>query len=358
MDMDIDVEPSHTSVSPPTQQPPPDSPTRPCDTQNQSLLSASSLTTATPPSTAGFGSLTLSFRPIQAIPSATLAPPISNTVETTKSSDFLSLPKELKARTLSFVSAREVASNCRAVCSELRDFIDRHEDHIAQLGIMRNRAGLQYRINDLTHMNLVKPQNIATFVSYFRYWVAQRGLARYLGNSAYRPFIDWVIGHEEGEQRKSTNRWRRNTRFLVKLQRRILCHPASSHAYLLDLAIGDVKTIEVGYAQYKSFCEQIARRGVSQPFFNFKSVEDRKREEHETYPAFRLTNVSLEARRGSLVLNPFSSPEFVAQLALPSLPGARFCYHVEEEWCRNGLDTGAMLSPLAKAAFLEVVKIF
>jgi hypothetical protein len=117
-------------------------------------------------------------------------------------------------------------------------------------------------------------------------------------------------------------------------------------------------TIEVGYAQYKSFCEQIARRGVSQPFSNHKNFDERYREENETYPTFRLTSVSLEARQGSFVLNPFFLPELVAQLALPPLRDARFCYYVEEEWCRNWLDTGAMLSPLAKAALLEVVKIF
>jgi hypothetical protein len=55
---------------------------------------------------------------------------------------------------------------------------------------MRNRAGLQHRINDLAHMNLVKPQNIATSVSYFRSWVAQRGFAKYPGKPAYRPFTD------------------------------------------------------------------------------------------------------------------------------------------------------------------------
>lgn len=216
MDMDIDVDPSHTSISPPTQQPTLSSPALPYDTnrdqvsssanvslglrpmvltirggqntninQIQSLSGAPVLATGatTAPPTMGSGSPTLAFRPINSAPLAPLDP-ISNNL-TSRTLGFLSFPEELKARTLSFVPAREVASVCRAVCSELRDFIDRHEHHIAHLKILREDADLQHRIDILRRM---QPSDLFGYVFSFRCWVAQRGLADYMCKSWYRPF--------------------------------------------------------------------------------------------------------------------------------------------------------------------------
>lgn len=258
-EMDVDAEPPNTSISPPTQQSPPDSPARPRDTdrnqvsspanaspglrpmispvrgrqttnvnQIQDLNSASEAATAT--SSMGSRSLALAMGPEQAKPSASLTP-ISNNVAT-QCFKFLELPAELKAHVLSFLPAQEIASTCRAVCPELRDFIDRNESHISRLNIMHSHADLQHRINTLAQM---KPHDFDSFVSCVRYWVAQRGFARYVRKSAYKPLDDWIIlvsGHQDGQQCKARYRWRSLTRRLVLLQQDIICNPATKHARL------------------------------------------------------------------------------------------------------------------------------
>jgi hypothetical protein len=322
--------------------------------QSQNLNSASEAAAAIP--IMGSRSLALALGPNQAIPSASLTP-ISNNVAT-QSFNFLELPAEFKAHVLSFLPAQEIASTCRAVCPELRDFINRNESHIARLNIMHTHADLQYRINNLTQM---KPHDFDSFVSCIRYWVAQRGFARYVKKSAYKPLDDWIIlvsGDQDGQQRRTRYRWRSLNRRLVLLQQDIICNPATNHASILHQAKQRAKQDEVDYAQYTVLCELVAQQALSQPFFNYKDFEWNKRDLHETYPTFRLSRVSLGTGRDSYVLDPSCPLDSVAQLALPPLPAASFCYYVEEEWCREALDTGGVLSPLRKAALLEKVKIF
>ena len=399
MDMNIDVDPPHTSINPPTQQPPPDSPAHPSDTdrdqispsantslglrpmvltirggqntninQIQSLSSTPSLTTAPASSMMGSGSLALAFRPTQA---ATSAPSgtISNSA-TSRPLGFLSLPEELKARTLSFVPAREVASVCRAVCPELRDFIDRHEHHIAHLKILREDADLQHRIDILRRM---QASDLFGYVFSFRCWVAQRGLADYMCKSWYRPFHEWVsrgVTKRDKSRRNEMSRWMDLTRNLMHLQRDISNLDAGAKAErsslyvraysrILNRATQKVKPGDRDHAQYVHLCKLIAEQSDSPWLFDYTSPEVEKRGKLQTYPAWHLTEITYQHWEGSHVQDPFCPTESVAQLPLPRLPDTRFCYHVEEEWCRKLLlDTGGIFSPMAKAALLEALKIF
>jgi hypothetical protein len=308
----------------------------------------------------GSGSLALAFRPIQATPAAS-SNPVSDKAAT-RSLSFLSLPEELKARSFSFVPARVVASICRAVCPELRDIVDRYENQIAHLKIVRKHADLQHHINTLTHM---EPHDLASFISCFRVWIAQRGPANYLHKSWYNPFTNWLntlnldSKREEGWEANLAH-WKKLAFHLMDLQRDVSSLDWRVHARILRQALQVARPWERDYAQYTEICELISKQLDAPWLFDFKNPEV-KRRETLTYPVFRLSQAAYrkkKGRKGIQVLDPFFPPESVAQLALPSLPDDRFCYYVEEEWCIKLLNTGGVFSPLAKAALLETVKIF
>ena len=396
--MDIDVELTHKVTDPPTQHSLSDGPTLPSDNdldqisspanislglssvtlpihsgrttninQIQNLSGAPVLATAPAPSMTGSGSLALAFRPSQATPSAP-PQPISNNARS-QPLGFLSLPEELKARTLSFVPAREVASVCRAVCPELRDFIDRHESHIAHLKILREGADLQYRIDILHRM---KPSDLLSYVFSFRCWVAQRGLADYMCNSWYKPFHDWVsrdVMKRDESRRAERSRWMDFTRNLMHLQREISTLQARAHAEgssldaqpyskILNKKTKKVRPGDRDQAQYIHLRKLITEQRDSPWLFDYTSPEVENRGKLQTYPTWHLTKIKYQRWEGSHVVNAFFPFESVAQLPLPRLPDTRFCYYVEEEWCCKLLNTGGMFSPLAKAALLEAVKIF
>jgi hypothetical protein len=290
-------------------------------------------------------------------PSASSSP-ISNNIAN-QPPHFLSIPEELIAHTLSFLSAREIASSCRAVCPELCDFVDRHENLLARPKIKHKHADLQHRINTLTQM---KPHDFASFVSSFSYWVDQRGLAQCSDTATYKPFTQWInlmSESDEYEKFHTTTRWQQLTEWLVRLQCNIVRNHVAAHATILHETISRVKPEDKDHAQYTELCSRIFTQSSSQPLFWFKQLDaESGAKMYKIYPVLRLTQATVKGGRGTRVLGPFFSPELLAQLALPPLPDARFCYYVEEEWCRNGLDTGATLSPLEKAALLEVVRIF
>lgn len=396
--MDIDVELTHRVIDPPTQQSPSDGPALPCDDdsnqvsssakvslglssvtlpirsrrttnikQIQSPSAAPVLATAPASSFMGTGSLALAFRPIQAAPSAP-SRPISNNAKSQRLG-FLSLPEELKARTLSFVPAREVASVCRAVCPELRDFIDRHESHIAHLKILREGADLQYRIDILHQM---KPSDLFGYVFSFRCWVAQRGLADYMCKSWYKPFHDWVsrdVMKRDESRRAERSRWMDFTRNLMHLQREISTLQARAHAEgssldaqpyskILNKKTKKVRPGDRDQAQYIHLRKLITEQRDSPWLFDYTSPEVEKRGKLQTYPTWHLTDIKYQHWDGSHIVDAFFPKESVGQLPLPRLPDTSFCYYVEEEWCRKLLNTGGMFSPLAKAALLEAVRIF
>ena len=234
---------------------------------------------------------------------------------------------------------------------------------------------LQRRIDTLTQM---RPHDLASFISCFHYWITQRGFARYFGKrSADRPFVGWVIlvsGHPaKSLKQQGMPRWQKVTKYLVELQEKISRSPATEHANILGETTQKIRHQSEGeYAEYKALCKLVAKQAVSQPFFDFKFFEMPETQEHLTYPATRLTQVTClpqamprqvatpGQRQDLQVLDPCCPSGSVAQLALPPLPDARFCYYVEEneEWCRTVLSRQGPLSPLEKAAILDVVKIF
>lgn len=346
--MDHDTEPPHTDISsPPTQQLPPALPNGTATDQDSSSANVSPDLSG---STASNGTTALT-------PSAS-SPSLSDNTDTP--SALLTLPEELLAHTLSFLPVREIARNYRLVCPELRDFVDHQESHIAGLKIKPKHAELQHRINTLTQM---KPHDLASFVSSLRYWAAQRGLSKYKDKGRYRAFTDWVNSVselDENEQRLTTTRWRDLTNLLMRMQYNVVRSPVAVHAHILRDVISNVKPGDRDYSQFAELCNGISTQPVSQLLFDCKQLDVEGGEEYQSYPAFRLTQVTVRGRTGPRVLGPSCPAGSVAQLALPSLPDGRFCYYVEEVegWCRTALNTGATLSPLAKAALLEAVKIY
>jgi len=279
---------------------------------------------------------------------------------TSSPSRLLSLPEELLTHTLSFLPAREIALSCRPVCSELRKFIDHHENHIAGLKIKRKHTDLRHRISTLTQM---KPHDLLSFVTSIRYWVAQRGLAKYKGKGRYRAFTDWVISlseHGENEQRRTIFRWRDLTNILMRMQYNIVRNPVMAHAHIFRDIVGNVKQGDRDYAQWAELCNLIHTQPVSQLLFDCKQLDVEGVDEYQSYPLFRLTQATVKGSAGPRVIDPFCPPGSVTQLALPSLPDARFCYYVEETegCCRTALSRQGQLSLWEKAALLEAVKIF
>jgi hypothetical protein len=174
--VDDDANSSPTESSPPIQQPPLGLPDGTEAGQNSSPAHIS----------LNYPTSTLSNAATALAPSASSSAISDDT--TTLPSGLLSLLAELLAHTLSFLPAREIARICRPVCSELRDLIDCHENHIAVLKIKHKNAGLQHHINTLAHM---EPHDLVSFISCFRFWVAQRGPANYLHKSSYDSFTNW-----------------------------------------------------------------------------------------------------------------------------------------------------------------------
>jgi hypothetical protein len=347
--MDADAEPSHKDISPPTQQQTP--PALPSGTERDQNSSPANVSL-------GLSASIVSNATTMPAPSASL-PPVSNNTATPPPG-LVSLPEELLAQTLSLLSPQEIALTCRSVCSELRNFVDRHENYIAGLKIKHKHAELQRRMDTLTQM---KPHDLASFVSSFHYWVAQRGLAKYRGKGRYRNFTGWVnlmLGLDINEQRQTTLRWRDLTNLLMRMQYNIVRTPVIAHARILSDVLSNVKPGDRDYAQYADLCNLISTQPVSQLLFDCQQLDVEGGEEYQAYPVFRLNRIIVVSRGGPHVLDPFCPPGSDVQLALPRLPAARFCYYVEEveEWYRTALNAGATLSPLAKAAFLEGVKIY
>ena len=177
--------------------------------------------------------------------------------------------------------------------------------------------------------------------------------------------MDWVylVSRRPGKwySHQTPRRWWEATGNLVKLQEKISCSPATEHANILLQTRQEFKTQDEGeYAAYEALCELVARQAVSQPFFDFKFLEMTKTREHQTYPATLLTQATLGVGRDLQVLDHCCPLASVAQLALPTLPAAMFCYYIEEneEWCRTVLNQQSLLSLLEKAAILDVVKIY
>ena len=196
--MDADDEPRRQLLNLPTQQPPPPanvslgpSPLTSAIhggqtatmNQIQTLAITPEISAAPALSTTSCSPPNLVYHPATATPSV-LTTPASNTAAT-RPLGFLTLPEELKARTLSFLPPREVV-RCRAVCSVLRDTVDHHAAGITRPTVLRNHAQLQDRIDTLAQ---IKPYDLISFVSCFRYWMAQRGTANYLRQAWLKPFV-------------------------------------------------------------------------------------------------------------------------------------------------------------------------
>jgi hypothetical protein len=209
--------------------------------------------------------------------------------------------------------------------------------------------------------------DLLSYVSAFRYWVTQRGLADYTCKSWYKPFHDWISRNlkRDKDWRVEGPRWMELTRNLMYLQRETSIFHAGpdaqnhqAYSRILSKATQKVRPGDRDHAQYVHLCKLIAEQRDSPWLFDYASPEVERRGKLQTYPTCHLTEVRYNKWQGSHVVDPFCPTASVAQLPLPRLPDTRFCYYVEEEWCIKLLNAGGVLRPLAKAALLEAVKIF
>jgi hypothetical protein len=117
-------------------------------------------------STASPKTITLAFRSHQ-ISSSTSSAPVSSSAE--PPFQFLSLPHDVKIRTLSFVPETDVALSCRLVCREFRDLVDGNELQIAQLMAEREHDRLRSQIDMRRQM---MPRNLTAFAFDACLWVS------------------------------------------------------------------------------------------------------------------------------------------------------------------------------------------
>lgn len=164
--------------------------------------------------------VTLAFRPHPVATSASSSR-FSRAVAT-QSSQFLSLPAELKVHTLSFLPA-QVASTCRAVCQDLWKFINGNQDHSTQMILKRNQSRLMYTVQSIG--SNAQPTYFLSFLVGFNGWIERRGIVLREPKSTLKMFSDWVchtFGHSDQKKinqvRGQTGRFVGLFKLLIRLQ--------------------------------------------------------------------------------------------------------------------------------------------
>lgn len=288
----------------------------------------------------------------------------------TQSSQFLSLPDELKVRTLSFLPAQEVASTCRAVCQGLREFIDGNQDRIARVIFKRNQTRLQVASEKISNSPFCMPnardETFYGFMNSFLIWIERRGVVLSRPKSTLKMFRDWVCrsnAYQNTKHQRVVNghsaQYNAFIRFLIELQ----------NSFDQDLRNGKCKSLKrlehfytrgalhmkLHHDQYKDLCKQIYDETSGESCFPGR-IHKSAKAELAAFPKLRLTDARSPRTDGTL--HSVCRSGDVAKLQLPQLSDTIFFYYVEEEWCCEALTTQLPLVPLKRAAILERVKIF
>lgn len=282
---------------------------------------------------------------------------------------FLSLPHDVKIRTLSFVPATDVALNCRLVCHEFRNLVNGHEVHIAQPIAEREHSGLQSQI-DLRRR--IMPRNLTDFVFGASLWIQLRGYCPSDPKVTIDSFTAWRLSADESRDmmmrghnvmQRDLVMWGVLTTNLLRLQldlhRNVDALGEKSIHTLQDYAVPSGATCTTAtLLEYQRLCFVIWNHTVSEPF-SIGQEHNHANGEKGTFPELRLSTAPYNhPARGRRFLKPGFMPQDVQELGLPELEDKTFFYYFEEKVCRDVFEQLYPLTPLERASLLNMVELF
>lgn len=269
------------------------------------------------------------------------------------------LTDELKVDIFSYIPAQKVVSNLRATCQELCNFIDGHENRIADTIANRELRRLQSHGYQLKSFG--PPASVKQFLESLRVFTEQRGMitsdqhvsrvaakwVRHLFRNVFPYAID-----ETGRDDK----WAVLAKDFFQLQeafaedvRRGVPKRDCRQSFMLMNRHWDTASLQLIMEVY----ELVKASPTNQPYFP-GTIHGRNVLEVQTWPELRLTM----AYKGKICLHPVVPYDLVHLLDLPKLPQDKvFFYYVEEEWVCKEIERGPLCSML-KAAVLQLIKIF
>ena len=270
-----------------------------------------------------------------------------------------SLTDELKVKILSYIPAQDILSNCRATCQELCNFVDGHENRIADAIAKRERRRLQAHSNKLKSFG--PPASVKAFLEGLRVFTEQRGFVtmeehesrvaakwvRHLFRNVF-PYVQNTTGRDDKWAVLASHFFQLQRSFADDVRRGL---PKRDCRQEFKLMNGQWDSVSLH--QIMEVYELVKASPTNQPYFPGK-VHRRDVQETDTWPKLRLTM----AYKGKICLHPVVPYELVHLLDLPKLPQDKmFFYFVDEEWVCREMGRGP-LPPMLKAAVLQLIKIF
>lgn len=299
---------------------------------------------------------------LRSLPQAKQKPPRLHGFSQTKATQqgtLFTLTDELKANIFSYLPAKEIVNNCRATCQELFGFINGHENRIADTISKRELHHLQAHSDKLKSFG--PPANVKQFLEGLRFFTEQRGIlitsqhassvaakwVRHLFRNVF-PYVQNTSGRND--------RWAVLANHFFQLQRSFaddVRRGVQKRDCRREFELMHSHWDTVSLQQIMEVYELVKASPANQPYFP-GTVHGRNKGERQTWPKLRLTM----AYNGRECLDAVVPYELVHLLDLPKLPQDKiFFYYVDKEWVCKEIARGP-LSPMLKAAVLQLIKIF
>lgn len=269
------------------------------------------------------------------------------------------LTDELKVNIFSYVPAQDIVSNCRATCQELFGFVDGHENRIADAIAKRELRRLQAHSDKLKSFG--PPASVKAFLEGVRVFTEQRGFVT-MGDHESRVAAKWVRHLFRNVFPYVQNTTGRDDKWAVLAKDSFQLQRSFADDVRWGLPKRDCRQ-EFGLLnshwdtaslhQIMEVYELVKASPADQPYFP-GLVHGNNILERDTWLKLRLTM----AYNGKTCLHPVVPYELVHLLDLPKLPQDKiFFYYVDGEWVCKEIARGP-LSPILKAAVLQLIKIF
>lgn len=269
------------------------------------------------------------------------------------------LTNELKVNILSYVPAQDILSDCRATCQQLFSFIDGHEKRIADAITKRELGRLQAHSDKLKSFG--PPASVKAFLEGVRIFTEQRGFVtmedhesrvaakwvRHLFRNVF-PYVQNTTGRDDKWAVLAKDFFQLQRSFADDVRRGLPKRDCRQEFGLLNSHWDSVYLHQI-----MELYELVKATPTNQPYFP-GIVHGHEVLERDTWPKLRLTM----AYNGKICLHPVVPYELMHLLDLPKLPQDKICfYYVDEEWVCKEIARGP-LSPMLKAAVLQLIKIF
>jgi hypothetical protein len=267
------------------------------------------------------------------------------------------------------VPETDVALNCRLVCREFRDLVDRNEPQIAQLMAEREHSRLQSQIDMRRQM---MPRNLTAFAFDACHWVQLRGFCPSDPKVTIDSFTAWRLSPDGNRDMLVRGRqvmprdlvmWGVLTTNLLRLQLDLhkdvdalgekLVQTLQDYAVPSGAACNTATLLE-----YQRLCFMIWNHTVSEPFF-IGQEHDHADGERGTFPDLRLSPAWYNhPARGGRSLEPDFMPQDVQELGLPELKDKKFFYYFGEDVPEDVFEQLSPLTPLKRVSLLKIVQLF